>query len=110
MQHSILKLFKGDRVLWMVLMLLSVLSLLIVYSSTGALAYRVAHGNTMKYLFRQVVFFGCRDWSNFTYGKRFAHKALLKTRMVGFVGKYRIFTFFHCDARNIVCFFQRTYT
>ncbi|WP_297091168.1 FtsW/RodA/SpoVE family cell cycle protein [uncultured Draconibacterium sp.] len=56
MQHSILKLFKGDRVLWMVLMLLSVLSLLIVYSSTGALAYRVASGNTLKYLFRQVGF------------------------------------------------------
>lgn len=50
------KIFKGDRVIWMVLMLLSLLSLLIVYSATGALAYRVASGNTFKYLLRQVGF------------------------------------------------------
>jgi cell division protein FtsW len=42
----------------MVLLLLSILSLLIIYSSTGALAYRVASGNTVKYLFRQLVFLG----------------------------------------------------
>ncbi len=52
------KLFKGDRVIWIVLLLLSLLSLLIVYSSTGALAYRVASGNTMRFLVRQVVFLG----------------------------------------------------
>ena len=50
------KIFKGDRVIWIVLMLLSLLSLLIVYSSTGALAYRVASGNTLYYLIRQVFF------------------------------------------------------
>ena len=52
------KWFKGDRVIWIVLLLLSLLSLLIVYSSTGALAYRVASGNTMRYLVRQVFFLG----------------------------------------------------
>ncbi len=52
------KLFKGDRVVWIVLMLLSLLSLLIVYSSTGALAYRVASGNTLHYLIRQIFFLG----------------------------------------------------
>ncbi len=56
MDQSIAKIFKGDRVVWMVLMLLSLLSLLIVYSATGALAYRVASGNTLKYLVRQVGF------------------------------------------------------
>lgn len=56
MEFSIAKIFKGDRVVWMVLMLLSLLSLLIVYSATGALAYRVASGNTFKYLLRQVGF------------------------------------------------------
>ena len=55
-QFSIAKIFKGDRVVWVVLLLLSLLSLLIVYSATGALAYRVASGNTFKYLFRQVGF------------------------------------------------------
>ncbi len=58
METSILKYFKGDRVIWIVLMLLSLLSLLIVYSATGALAYRVHGGNTMHYLIRQVFFIG----------------------------------------------------
>jgi cell division protein FtsW len=58
METSILKYFKGDRVIWIVLMFLSLLSLLIVYSATGALAYRVHGGNTMHYLVRQVFFIG----------------------------------------------------
>lgn len=58
METSIGKIFKGDRVIWIVLMLLSLLSLLIVYSSTGALAYRVASGNTLHYLIRQIFFLG----------------------------------------------------
>ncbi len=58
MEISIGKIFKGDRVIWIVLMLLSLLSLLIVYSSTGALAYRVASGNTLRFLIRQIFFLG----------------------------------------------------
>ena len=58
METSILKYFKGERVIWIVLMFLSLLSLLIVYSATGALAYRVHGGNTMHYLIRQVFFIG----------------------------------------------------
>ncbi|MCF6331641.1 MAG: FtsW/RodA/SpoVE family cell cycle protein [Draconibacterium sp.] len=58
METSIGKIFKGDRVIWIVLLLLSLLSLLIVYSSTGALAYRVASGNTLYYLIRQIFFLG----------------------------------------------------
>ena len=58
METSFLKYFKGDRVIWIVLIFLSLLSLLIVYSATGALAYRVHGGNTMHYLVRQVFFIG----------------------------------------------------
>ncbi len=47
---------KGDKVIWVVLLLLSLLSILIVYSSTGALANRRAGGNTMHYLIRQLFF------------------------------------------------------
>jgi len=53
---TIIKWFKGDRVIWVILLLLSLLSLLIVYSSTGALAFRQADGNTMHYLIRQIFF------------------------------------------------------
>ncbi|MDX1283977.1 MAG: hypothetical protein R3182_03150, partial [Draconibacterium sp.] len=56
MELSVRKIFKGDRVIWMVLMLLSLMSLLIVFSATGALAYREAPGRTWFYLIKQVVF------------------------------------------------------
>jgi cell division protein FtsW len=56
MNISVGKIFKGDRVIWMVLVLLSLLSLLIVYSATGALAYREAAGKTWFYLIKQIVF------------------------------------------------------
>ncbi len=58
MNISFWKIFKGDRVIWAVLILLSMLSLLVVYSATGALAYRVAGGNTSVYLVRQLGFLG----------------------------------------------------
>jgi cell division protein FtsW len=47
---------KGDRKVWMVIFVLSFISVLIVYSSTGALAFRRANGNTTFYIFRQVIF------------------------------------------------------
>ena len=58
MDLPIQKYFRGDKVIWIVLLLLSLMSLLIVYSSTGALAYRQASGNTLRYLIRQVFFLG----------------------------------------------------
>ena len=33
---------KGDRVLWIVIVILTAFSMLVVYSSTGALAFRMA--------------------------------------------------------------------
>lgn len=47
---------KGDSVIWSLVAVLVILSLLVVYSSTGTLAYRVNKGNTEYYLFRQVIF------------------------------------------------------
>lgn len=43
---------RGDRVIWMVVILLTIFSLLAVYSSTGTLAYRKQHGNTEYYLIK----------------------------------------------------------
>ncbi len=56
MAASLAKIFKGDRTLWVILIFLSLVSLVIVYSATGKLAYREANGNTLYYLIRQVVF------------------------------------------------------
>jgi cell division protein FtsW len=46
---------KGDRVIWTVVILLSLLSLLAVYSSTGTLAYKYQEGNTIYYMVRHLV-------------------------------------------------------
>ncbi len=45
---------KGDRIIWIVVLILLVISLLSVYSSTGSLAYQHRSGNTVYYLFRQL--------------------------------------------------------
>jgi len=46
----------GDKVIWATVVLLALVSLLVVYSSTGLLAYRYNKGNTEIYLFKQVMF------------------------------------------------------
>lgn len=50
-----MKAIKGDRVIWIVVILLSVLSLLAVYSSTGTLAYKFQHGNTEYYIIKHFI-------------------------------------------------------
>lgn len=52
---EILKTIKGDKVIWMVVILLSTLSLLAVYSSTGTLAYRFQEGNTEYYMLKHFI-------------------------------------------------------
>lgn len=47
---------KGDKVIWTMVVLLAVVSLLVVYSSTGLLAYKMYKGNTEVYLFKQFAF------------------------------------------------------
>ncbi len=56
MNLTIGKIFKGDRIIWLIMVFLSLISMLIVYSATGRLAYSEAGGNTGYYLLRQSVF------------------------------------------------------
>lgn len=44
---------KGDRQIWMMLILLSMFSMLVVYSSTGTMAFLQKNGNTSIYLIKQ---------------------------------------------------------
>ncbi|MBK9291357.1 MAG: FtsW/RodA/SpoVE family cell cycle protein [Bacteroidetes bacterium] len=46
---------KGDKVIWAIVVLLSVLSLLTVYSSTGTLAYKNQGGNTEYYMLKHLI-------------------------------------------------------
>ncbi|HET6254338.1 MAG TPA: FtsW/RodA/SpoVE family cell cycle protein [Puia sp.] len=47
---------RGDKVIWTAVFLLAIVSLLVVYSSTGLLAYKMYKGDTEIYLFKQFAF------------------------------------------------------
>lgn len=46
---------RGDKVIWAVVILLSIFSLLAVYSSTGTLAYKYQSGNTEYYMLKHLI-------------------------------------------------------
>ena len=52
---SIFRIIQGDKVIWAVVVILSMMSLLVVYSSTGTLAYKLSR-SPESYLFKQVLF------------------------------------------------------
>lgn len=56
MVEKLKKYFKGDPVIWGVIVTLMVFSLLAVFSSTKTLAYKYQGGNAIYYLFRHGVF------------------------------------------------------
>lgn len=47
---------RGDKYIWGLVIVLSMISILVVYSATGSLAYKMYRGNTSVYLFKQVIF------------------------------------------------------
>lgn len=53
---SLLNRTRGDKYIWGIVVLLALTSLLVVYSATGSLAYKMYKGNTEVYLFRQLSF------------------------------------------------------
>jgi cell division protein FtsW len=59
-QHSMRRITqrtRGDKAIWAVVLVLALISLLVVYSSTGTLAYKLSKSNE-SYLFKQIVFIG----------------------------------------------------
>ena len=55
MGGNLVKKTRGDRVIWAIVVILTIASLLLVYSSTGSLAYRMSK-STESYLFKQFAF------------------------------------------------------
>ena len=55
---NLFKYIKGDKAIWTVVVLLSLLSVLVVYSSIIALAYRYKDGDTGSYLIKHVFIMG----------------------------------------------------
>ena len=56
MSEIVQKYFKGDRIIWGVILGLSIFSVLAVYSSTGTLAYKYQGGNTGYYIMKHATF------------------------------------------------------
>jgi cell division protein FtsW len=56
MPERLRKYFKGDAVIWALLIVLSILSLLAVYSSTFTLAYQYRSGHVGYYLLKHIIF------------------------------------------------------
>lgn len=55
MSGSLVRKTRGDKVIWAIVIVLTLASLLLVYSSTGSLAYRMSK-STESYLFKQFAF------------------------------------------------------
>ena len=53
---SIVKNLKGDRTVWLIVLLLAMMSVLAVYSSAGSMAFKMRNGNTEFYLVQQLMF------------------------------------------------------
>ncbi len=49
---------KGDPMIWFIVLILSLFSILVVYSATGSLAYKMMDGNTEYYLIKHSVLVG----------------------------------------------------
>ncbi|SDW83420.1 cell division protein FtsW [Hydrobacter penzbergensis] len=56
MRNQLVYRTRGDKFIWGIVVLLSLASILVVYSATGSLAYKMYKGNTSIYLFKQVSF------------------------------------------------------
>lgn len=72
--------FRGDRTIWLVVIFLSIMSILAVYSSTGTLAYKFQAGNTEFYLIKHgiimllgfAIMYGCH-FVKYTFYARIAN-------------------------------------
>jgi len=56
MRGRLLQRTSGDKYIWGIVVLLAIISVLVVYSATGSLAYKMNRGNNEIYLFKQLAF------------------------------------------------------
>lgn len=55
-QYEVKRHLKGDPVIWLVVLMMVMLSILVVYSATGALALKVNGGDTEYFLLKQTIY------------------------------------------------------
>jgi len=55
MVNSLLKYLKGDKVIWMIVIILSLCSIVVAYSASSNMAYRLADGDATSFLFKHMM-------------------------------------------------------
>lgn len=91
----------GDKVIWGVVIILSVFSILAVYSSTTTLAYRTRHGDTEYYLMKHIglLFFGF-ILMYIAHKIKYVYYAKLSLMAVIFAGPLLLYTLVFGEVRN----------
>lgn len=76
---------KSDKTVWVIILMISLFSLLVVYSSSNVLAWRWKQGNTESFLFKQafIIIFGFGIMSVLQF---FNYKYLSKISQIAFYG------------------------
>jgi cell division protein FtsW len=75
---------KGDKVIWTIMFLLSLLSILVVYSAVVTLAHKFQQGNAEYYLFKQVVLIGLGLGLTYLFHKM-KYTIFSKIAQIGFI-------------------------
>ena len=75
---------KGDKVIWAIMFLLSLLSILVVYSAVVTIAHKFKQGNTEWYLFRHFIIIVCGFGIAFVFHK-IKYTVFNKVAQIGFI-------------------------
>ena len=92
MQQFIEKYIKGDKVIWTVIIILSLYSLVMAYSASSNLAFRIAGGNVVPYLMKHliilimgIVFIIYLQFFNFKYFSRLSQIGIFVSILLLFI-------------------------
>ncbi|MBS1651789.1 MAG: FtsW/RodA/SpoVE family cell cycle protein [Bacteroidetes bacterium] len=80
---NIFKYLKGDKVMWVIMLLLSLLSILVVYSAVVTLAHKYQQGNSQYYLIKHSVFILCGFIAAY-FVHKFRYTMFSKVSLIGF--------------------------
>lgn len=75
---------KGDKVIWAIMLLLSLISILVVYSAIVTLAHKFKQGNTEYYLIKHVVIISLGFGLTFVFHK-IKYTVFSKVAQIGFI-------------------------
>ncbi len=78
------KYLKGDRVIWMLVLIISIYSLLSVYSTAGQLAFKYKQGNTEYYLIQRFVMLAL-GFAIMYFAHRIKYTVFSKLSLIGLI-------------------------